>query len=231
MGMTTTVTPGTKQDRYVPRRTVKPGEISSSGKVQIQPLTQPRLQNLDLKYKDILIKEVFDPTANLEILWKCSRNATILVWNKGKHKGRSSILFLPMIDMNPSDVTCIFSTLKYVSNHAKRHNVVKPIITFDQPLWWKAFNIIETEPAGSELRNVIVRLGGFHTEMSFLGSIGHLMAGSGLRDVLELIYASNAVDHILTGKAIARAVRGHFIVDAALNALFYSGDLWSSHSS
>ena len=66
MVMITTVTPGTKQVRYVPRRTVKPGEISSSGKVQIQPLTQPRLKNLDLKYKDSLIKEVFDPTANLE---------------------------------------------------------------------------------------------------------------------------------------------------------------------
>ena len=59
-------------------------------------------------------------------------------------------------------------------------------------------------------------------EMSFLGSIGYLMAGSGLRDVLELIYASNDVDHILTGKAIAHAVRGHFIVDAAVNALLYS---------
>ena len=61
--------------------------------------------------------------------------------------------------------------------------------------------------------------------MSFLGTIGHLMAGSGLRELLELIYASNAVDHILTGKDIARAVRAHLIVDAALNALLYSAAL------
>lgn len=72
------------------------------------------------------------------------------------------------------------------------------------------------------MRKVIVRLGAFHAEMSFLGSIGHLMAGSGLREVLELIYASNAVDYIMTGKAISRAVRAHLIVDAALNALLYS---------
>ena len=69
---------------------------------------------------------------------------------------------------------------------------------------------------------MIVRLGAFHAEMSFLGSIGHLMTGSCLREVLELIYAPNAVDHIMTGKAIARAVRAHLIVDAALNALLYS---------
>ncbi len=48
------------------------------------------------------------------------------------------------------------------------------------------------------------------------------MAGSGLQEVLELIYADNAVVHMMTGKAIARAVRGHLIVDAALNALILS---------
>ena len=32
------------------------------------------------------------------------------------------------------------------------------------------------------------------------------MAASGLEEVMELIYESNAVVHIFTGKAIARAV-------------------------
>ena len=96
------------------------------------------------------------------------------------------------------------------------------IVTFDQPLWLKAFNIIQTEPPKSDLRKIVVRLGAFHAEMSFLGSIGHLMAGSGLRELLELIYASNAVDHIMTGKAISQAVSAHLIVDATLNALLYS---------
>ena len=123
-----------------------------------------------------------------------------------------------MIDMNPNDVSCIYSTLKYIQGHAFRHGVT-PIITFDQPLWWKAKMILVTEPLGSDLRKVVLKLGGFHTEMSFLGCVGHLMAASGLQELLELIYASNAVVYMTTGKAIARAVRGHFIVDAALNAL------------
>ena len=55
--------------------------------------------------------------------------------------------------------------------------------------------------------------------MSYLGSIGHLMTASGLQEFLELIYAPNTVVHMLSGKAIAQAVRGYFIVDAALNAL------------
>ncbi|KAK3728716.1 hypothetical protein QZH41_001096 [Actinostola sp. cb2023] len=105
------------------------------------------------------------------------------------------------------------------------HGIAYTIITFDQPLWWKAFCLINTETANSVLRRIIVRLGGFHTQMSFLGSIGHLMAGSGLKELLELIYAPNAVEHLLAGKAVARAVRGHLIVDAALNAMMYSAAL------
>ena len=67
------------------------------------------------------------------------------------------------------------------------------------------------------MKKVVLKLGGFHTEMSFLGAIGHLMAESGLKQVLETIYAS--VEHILSGKAISRAVRAHLRVNAILNGL------------
>ena len=39
--------------------------------------------------------------------------------------------------------------------------------------------------------------------MSFLGCIGHLMQGSGLTELLETEYASNAVVHMLNGKEVA----------------------------
>ena len=42
------------------------------------------------------------------------------------------------------------------------------------------------------------------------------MAQTGL---VEVVYAENAVKHILSGKAIARAIRGHFMVHAALNTM------------
>ena len=66
--------------------------------------------------------------------------------------------------------------------------------------------IIESEPADSDLRQVVLRRGSFHTEMGFIGSIGHLVAESGVKELQELIYAPTAVEHILIGKAIARAV-------------------------
>ena len=56
-------------------------------------------------------------------------------------------------------------------------------------------------------------------EMSFIGCIGHLMADSVLKELLEVIYVSNAIDDVLSDKAISRAVRGHMLVGAALNAM------------
>ena len=45
------------------------------------------------------------------------------------------------------------------------------------------------------------------------------MSHSGLDDTLGQIYAENTFKHKMSGKAVSRAVRGHMITDAALNAL------------
>ena len=105
--------------------------------------------------------------------------------------GKSSVVFWPMIDMDPSDMIRIYSTLNFVSKEARRHNS-DPVLTFDQPLYWKGRNIIQNEPDDSALKSDL-RLGGFHTEMSFLGSIGNIMNNTGLSELLESVYASAAV--------------------------------------
>ena len=69
--------------------------------------------------------------------------------------------------------------------------------------------IVESQRDCSDMHSVVVRLGGFHAEMSFLGSIERLMKGAGIDNLLQVIYASNTVDHILSGKYVSRAVRGH----------------------
>ena len=55
--------------------------------------------------------------------------------------------------------------------------------------------------------------------MSFLGSIGTLMKGTGLEDLLSEVYAENSVVHMMSGKALARAIRAHFLVESSLMSL------------
>ncbi|CAC5380090.1 unnamed protein product [Mytilus coruscus] len=126
-----------------------------------------------------------------------------------------------MIDLNPSDESCIYTTLHFVCKESKK-NKCTPILTFDQPLYWKAITILQNEPTTSSLKSFVLKLGGFHTERTFIGSIGYLMSGSGLMNIFETVYASTAVSHMLSGKAFAWAVRGNFLVDTALTALILS---------
>ena len=96
------------------------------------------------------------------------------------------------------------------------------MITFGQPLFQKATNIISSCTDSDPLRKIVLRLDAFHTEMSFLGSIGQIMSGSGLQEAIETVYAPNAVTYMMNGKSVARALRGHFLVDTALHAILLS---------
>ena len=231
MGIIATMTPGIQCRRIVPRQQVTVEEIAVAGHIDICTYKGSRADTVQLLYKELNDLKVADATAHLDLLCKISLplfhsprpgwSGTMQRVCEGQYPGKSSVLFLPMIDLDPTDMTCVYSTLLFVSKQAKRYGFT-PILTFDQPLWWKALNIILNEPSGSHLKSIVLRLGGFHIEMSFLGCIGHLMAGSGLQELLELVYAKNAVMHMLSGKAVSRAIRGHFLVDGALNAMLAS---------
>ena len=94
--------------------------------------------------------------------------------------------------MKSSDESCILSTMHFVIEQAKRYNM-SPILTFDQPLYWKGIEIQLSEDDTSVLKKIVFRLGGLHTKMSFLGSIGDIMTSSGLQAMLETAYAENTV--------------------------------------
>lgn len=55
--------------------------------------------------------------------------------HKGENPGQTSIIFMPM-DMKSRDESCILSTTHFVSEQAKCNNT-SPVLTFDQPLYWK----------------------------------------------------------------------------------------------
>ena len=88
---------------------------------------------------------------------------------------------------------------------------------FDQALWWKALQVLQSPRC--DLDAIIIRMGGFHTQMSFLGCIGYIMSSPGLVEALETVYAGNTIQHMLSGKAVKGAMRGHQLVDLALNTI------------
>ena len=76
----------------------------------------------------------------LDVLWKASLllqsprpawSGMMQMLHDGPHPGKSSIEFLPMIDLDPCHPTCIYSTLKVVLSRTRLYDVT-PVLTFDQ---------------------------------------------------------------------------------------------------
>ena len=118
-----------------------------------------------------------------------------------EYPGKATVSFLTILDLNPFDSTCIYSVLNFISSQANALGIKTPILTFDQPLWLRAMEIVRAISLP-----ILLILGGFYL-MSYLGSIGGFMKGSGLTGEINLIYGNNAVEHMISGKAFKSTSR------------------------
>ena len=209
----------------IPRQKVKRiSEITEPLRIPIEQYIQEGRKALaSIKFTSVVDLNISDDShqpRSIDLLWQMgyffknqqpSWSGFMQRYVSGNHPGQSDVNFLPIINLNPSDESCIYSTLLFVIHQAQQLNIETPCITFDQPLFIKAFEISQ-----SKNLHIVVRLGGFHLLMSFLGGIATIMDGSGLREAMEMIYAPHTVNHMLDGKAYARAVRCHFLIEASL---------------
>lgn len=65
--------------------------------------------------------------------------------------------------------------------------------------------------------------------MSFLGAVGFIMDGSGLKELFSLIYAETSAEKALTGHAFSGSVRDHILVHLALSTIIFSSLDLSEH--
>lgn len=155
----------------------------------------------------------------------------------------SKIIPLPFVNNKPDDYNTVFTVLAQAGvEHKLREEKGQPrgqrdpynkmdvcFVTFDAPLYLKARYILSCADSNDDpygLSNIQARLGGFHLVMSFLGSMGFIMDGSGLKEAFSVIYAQNSAEKALAGHAYNRAIRGHFLIHIALaNILFESIEL------
>lgn len=131
--------------------------------------------------------------------------------NQPQEYQRSAICPLPFANLSPTNPSTIYTCLQYAIEECKKQGQNTCIVTFDQPLFNKALDIVLAADSGSPLSSVIVRLGGFHLVMSYMGAIGYLMEGSGIEELWEQVYATNTIGSLLSGHSFARAFRAHVL--------------------
>lgn len=179
-----------------------------------------KIIDIDINHQDGNV-----PSAS-DIAWLYGKNthsSTVPGWNgfmefrtQGEEYKCSKIVCLPFINAPPSDYSTVYTSILTALDKCKLINQKTCVVTFDQPLFWKARDVVACVP---DFSNVAVRLGGFHLLMSFMGAMGTIMAGSGLKQLFCEVFASNSVDKIMSGHAYARAARGHSLAFAALGGL------------
>ena len=216
MGIIVAVTPCLKLTTIIPRlQDVPSADLVKLAETESQKLI-PR-QKIKAYFK-VLPQVTPSDECQVDYDWACTwlLNPAQPSWSgfmqmvqDGVHHGPASILFMPMIDQKSTNPVCILSTINFVYSLAKKYSMT-PILTFDQPLYWKAMELQVSFSSNNDIHKFVLRLGGFHMCMSFLRAIGHLMQGSGISSVFEQIYAELSVPAILSGKEMSRRTRAIF---------------------
>ena len=118
----------------------------------------------------------------------------------GEHDGKADFTMLPITGLDPNDYSCIYSS--YTCIHCKSSQTIEYQNTMLNIRL--AFMVKSHGYCNVESFDVVLILGGFHTMMSFVSSIGALMKGSDLSECLEMEFGTNTVPKIIDGKAISR---------------------------
>ena len=111
---------------------------------------------------------------------------------KTENKAKSAVSMLPIINLHDTDPTALYLLLLFLEKQSQKLGNDTPVVVFDQQLYIKAYEI-----AASKKIKVFLQLGRFHQLMTFVGSIGTLLEGNGMRTALESIYAPVIVGHMM----------------------------------
>ena len=132
---------------------------------------------------------------------------------------KSAIAYLPVIEASPTEMDTVNTILTRSVEIADKLALANIAIVFDQAIYAKAQEIRWKTDSFKE--RLVIRLGEFHTSMSFLSVLGRRFRDAGLFDVLveARVVAQGSVNAVLEGKQYNRAIRAHKLVFEAMQRL------------
>lgn len=128
----------------------------------------------------------------------------------------TAVGYLPMI-LNPAHELGTLNTVLQrclsIADHLNHQHIV---LTVDQALYCK---LLELKWSNQDYqRRIVLKMGGLHIAMNFLGVIGKHMGGCGLEElwIESGLMGEGAVQLVLQGKRYAKAMRAHKLTYQAL---------------
>ena len=123
IGIVAAVTPSNAVPLKIRQLAATSDDLKLVGKINVNFYSSPSYQISEMKFESISNISYADNSKKLDthikILWplKAPTPGWSGVWQmayRGEYPGKTSVIFLPIIDLNPSDLSCIYSTMQYV---------------------------------------------------------------------------------------------------------------------
>ena len=118
---------------------------------------------------------------------------------------KTNASYLPLIDMPPAEYDTILTSMLQVKRLSEAAGQPFTVFTLDQQLYRYAVEIQWALPDVFPPSAFLVRLGGMHMLMSFIGTVGNLMTETGLADIMSSAFAG--VHKMLLGKKFPMCMR------------------------
>ena len=121
----------------------------------------------------------------------------------------STVRYLPAIDASPTEMETVKAILTRSMKYADVLHLAVVVLVFDQAIYAKAQKIIWEDDTEEWKKRLVVRLGAFHTKMSYLACIGIRHKDAGLADIIieSGLVASGSVKGVINGHHYNRAIR------------------------
>ena len=120
---------------------------------------------------------------------------------------QDSIGYLPTINAPATQMSTCFEILNQVLKIKDQLELPSIVCVFDQAMYEKAIDVSWRH--GDRFRDIVLRMGVFHTCCNLMGTIGKRFKDAGLRDmaVESSIIAEGSVEQVMSGKKYNRAIR------------------------
>ena len=131
-------------------------------------------------------------------------------------KEKTTLGYGPFFPESPTNPDVVAESLNYCCSVAKTLGQEFCVLTCDQAIYEIVLALQKKHP--DKYRQVIIRMGGFHIAMNFLGAIGHLMNETGLKDILTEagVCQPGTAKKILGGKDYYAMIHAHSVVEQAV---------------
>jgi hypothetical protein len=134
---------------------------------------------------------------------------------------------MPFLPFPPTSEAAVAEALQICMKASSKLGNTHTIVTQDLAVYEISYGLRHANP---ELYDgLILRLGGFHLQMNFLGSIGKLMLNSGLKHVFvkAMLLLPGTADNILNVNGYYQSMRAHMSVyEGMLNLWWDAFEDW-----